>query len=312
MTGSDPQPWIDTEPATWILRNSKPFLNAEAEGSGASTDPLPYSGSSDLVEYGLFARLVPQNRSAREAFARLVQHSASTYQYHRQFMRIDPREDTKDDSERTDCFIFSLGLLPEFPRLGWRIGRGRRRPKNYGVDILIPDGDEVAGIHGRFCWMKGTGGFFIVVDNSSLPRVTLNGEQLQHTQRLIPYRNTISFGECYFTVQFESRSPEQEEQFQLELSLFYSRVLADAIPFVLPTPSENETRIGNWIVGKPIASGAFGQVSVVTHAQTGIHAAMKELWETPRNVLNVKREVAIAKRLRKWEHVSVLRNSELR
>lgn len=303
MSGGSSQPWNDTEPATWVLRNSQPRIEGGSQvslGPNKILDPE----STDLVEYGLFARLVPQNRSAREAFQNLAENPAASYEYHRQFMRTGSGEINKDTSERSDCFIFSLGLLPEFPRLGWRIGRGRTRPKNYGVDILIPDGDEVAGIHARFCWLKGTGGFFIVADNSSLPHVTLNGEQLQHTQRLIPFRNTISFGECYYTVRFETRSPEQEEQFQMELSLFYSRVLEDSIPFVLPTPSENETRIGNWIVGKPIASGAFGQVSVVTHAQTGVHAAMKELWETPRNVVNVKREVAMARRLKNWNNVS--------
>lgn len=311
---ADCEPWIDTEPSTWVKNNNAANSHSFNETHNQLKAGLPGGASKqtssdnadpvdDLVDYGLFAKLVPQNRSARDALSRLTHSPDNTYQHHRQFINIDPRTDG-NLSERTDCFVFSLGLLPQFPSLGWRIGKGRPKISNLAVDILLPDGDGVAGVHGRFCWIKGSGGFFIIADNLRGQPVIMNGERLQHTQRLIPYRNAIAFGECYFSVQFETRSPAQDEQFQVELAAFYTRVLQDSAPLVLPTPSEHEIRIGNWIVRNPIASGAFGRVSFVTHAHTGLPAAMKELWQTPRNSLNVKREVIMAKMLKNLKHVS--------
>lgn len=300
----DSTPWIDTEPATWVQNTTKSHSDGQIRGTASSivAPPLPSDSADDLISHGLFAKLVPQNRSAREAFTLLAQSSDGSYRHHRQFIRVDSRTGI-DPSERKDCFIFSLGLLPEFPSLGWRLGRGRNRGSNRAVDILLPEGDGVAGVHGRFCWIRGSGGFFIVADNLRGQAVLLNGERLQQSQRLIPFRNQIAFGECLLSVQFETRSPQQEEQFQVELSAFYSRVLQDAAPFVLPTPSEFETRVGNWIVRNPISSGSFGRVSVVTHAQTGTPAAMKELWKTPRNSISVNREVNMAEMLKELKHI---------
>jgi hypothetical protein len=305
--GESEPPWIDTEPATWVRNEDAPTVSGMSRrASPGSLSPWRPAVESpiDLVNHGLFAKLVPQNRSAREAFDTLAKSSGDRFEHHRQFVQIDTELRTRS-AGKTGCFIFSLGLLPQFPSLGWRIGKGRPRVSNLSVDILLPNGDGVAGLHGRFSWLKGTGGFFIIADNARGLPITLNGEVLLHTQRMIPYRNTISFGECYFSVQFETRTPDQEEQFQLELTAFYSRILEDAIPLVLPTPSEHETRIGNWVVRNPISSGGYGRVSVVTHAQTGVPAAMKELWETPWTSRNIKREIAIAELLKDWRHVSI-------
>jgi len=88
----------------------------------------------------------------------------------------------------------------------------------------------------------------------------------------------------------------------VELSKYYSHVLRDSAPLILPTPSEFETRVGNWIVRNPISSGTFGHVSIVTHVHTGKAAAMKELWKTPRNAFSVQREIDMAKSLREIPH----------
>ena len=306
----DSTPWIDTEPATWVRNAAKSHSNVQNHDAAAPMQPppVPTASTGSLVEdEEVFARLVPDNRGARQAFAKLAQTSSDLYPHHHQFMQVDPREGI-DDWARRDCFIFSLGLLPQYPVLGWRIGKGRPKIKNNAVDILVPDGDEMAGVHARFCWIKGSGGFFIVADNLRGKAVILNGERLQNSQRLIPYRNSIRFGECSYTVRFETRTPAQEEEFQIHLASFYKNILQDAAPLALPTPSEFEVRIGNWIVRAPIASGTFGRVSNVTHVHTGQAAAMKELWKTHRNALNVQREVDMARMLQKIPHVSTFNN----
>ncbi|CAG8983686.1 hypothetical protein HYALB_00006255 [Hymenoscyphus albidus] len=185
-------------------------------------------------EEGTFARLVPQNKYAREAFKKLAETATREdpiYRHHKQFLHVDGRRDI-DPLEREDCFVFSLGNLPEFPTKGWRIGSGRKNRSHLSVDICIHEGEGIAGLHARFCWVKGGGGFFLVADNLREVPVMLNGEVLKRTQRLIPYRNSITLGECNFSLQFQERSPEQEEQFQIELSAFYLKERL-GIPFEL-------------------------------------------------------------------------------
>lgn len=255
---------------------------------------------SAFVKEGLFAKLRPLNRNAREAFHKLAT-SEDISEHHRQFILVEP--DIEKTPFRTGCFILSLGMLPEFPPLGWRIGSGRKKQPNLGVDLLIYEGTEVASLHARLSWVKDGGGFFIIADNLRGGTVLLNGEAFSNERRLIPFANMIGIGECYFRLEFPTRLPEEEEQFRVELSAFYSKVHQDAAPLILPTPSDNEERVGDWMVRNAIAMGGSGRVSIVTHARTGKSAAMKELWRTPRNSGAIDREVSIARALKNIKHV---------
>jgi hypothetical protein len=288
----DSESWVSTEPSTQIRKERE-------KGS-----PSLYSTAKDLEDEGTFALLLPQNKYARDAISRLAAAEDEAFQHHKQFLRLDDRENP-DVEDRQDCWIFSLGLLPEFPAIGWRIGKGRSHLPSHSVDILIHEGEGLAGVHARFCWVRGGGGFFVVADNLRGVPVVLNGEVLSGTQRLIPFRNNILLGECIFSVKFTKRSRDQEDQFQVELSEFYSRILRENAPLLLPTPSGNEVIMGDWIVRNPIGSGSFGRVSVVSHIKTGQSAAAKELWRTPRNFHNIDREVSIAKTLKNLTHARI-------
>jgi hypothetical protein len=302
--------WVSTEPSTRV-KQERELASLAVEKSmksrlsyGLDTkDPV----AKQIEEEGTFARLVPQNKYARDAFRRLVELDRGkelANPHHKQFLHVDGR-DNVDPLDREDCFIFSLGLLPEFPQIGWRIGKGRVGRPNMTVDIRVHEGEGMAGVHALFSWVKGGGGFFLIANNERQVPVILNGELLRQSQRLIPYRNSITLGECNFSLQFEERSPDQEAQFQVELSQFYLKVLNENAPLLLPTPSGHEVTIGNWIVRNPIASGSYGRVSVVSHRTTGKPAAAKELWRTRRNYHSVDREVAIAKYLQKFPHVRI-------
>jgi hypothetical protein len=35
---------------------------------------------------------------------------------------------------------------------------------------------KIAGIHARFSWLKGAGGFFLIADNKRRKKVMMNGE----------------------------------------------------------------------------------------------------------------------------------------
>jgi hypothetical protein len=131
--------------------------------------------------------LIPMNGIARSAINATAQSDAD---YHQQFI-----SETVFDSRVTKYFDLSLSALPQFAHLGWRIGRGRKSLKNHGVDLLlsIEDGedhrnteeDRVAGIHARFNWVKGAGGFFLIADNKKGKKVMMDGEIFRTDQRLI-------------------------------------------------------------------------------------------------------------------------------
>jgi hypothetical protein len=256
---------------------------------------------------GVFAYMVPINRLAKESLQRLaIETEREDTKYHRGF--LEPPPDELKIPPGTHCFILSLDLLPELPSIGWRIGRGRKRLKSLGVDLLLPTeddtGDDIAGLHARLSWLRGGGGFFLIADNQRGLTVNLNGEELSYSQRLIPYQNAIGIGQLFFSIKFLERTPAQEEEFQSQLLLMYSAVLRENTPFIMPTPSRNETRIGDWIVRAPLGKGSFGHVSSVTNVRTGQLAAAKEIWRTPKNSWSVDREVSICYRLKSITHVS--------
>jgi hypothetical protein len=274
-------------------------------GSTTEAD-TPDSIDRETAPY-VFARLIPTNRPAREAVERTRAQAA---QFHANFVGTTVFRDGE-----TPCFVLSLDALPEFPRLGWRIGRGRDNLPNRGVDLLLygtAKGDHVAGIHARLNFVKGVAGFFLIADNGRGKACTINGDDFANDRRPIPYRSTITLGECAFTLHYVVRDQDDEDRFQLELRAFYKLALADENPFVLPTPRETDSRFGDWIVQYPISKGTYGTVFLVTHAASGRLAAAKQLVKTRYNARKVEHEVAMGKIVSKLSHPSIAIPFEIR
>jgi hypothetical protein len=246
------------------------------------------------------------NRTARLA---VDATTLSNSEYHQQFI-----SETISDNKVTKYFNLSLDILPEFAHLGWRIGRGRGSLKNRGVDLLLcideDEGDRssgedrVAGIHARFNWVKGAGGFFLIADNKKGKKVMMDGEIFRADQRLIQPKNTIMIGECVFTLRYVNRTPDGDDQFQVELAQFFREFHRDENPLILPTPSEQDSRFGDWIFQHPISKGAYGVVYMVINARTGQPAAAKRILKSKRNEVGVDREIRMATRISEFTHVS--------
>lgn len=275
--------------------------------SGTPTEPN--TPDIDPAKLALFARLIPVNNPARRALkGTTVAARSDGVDYHRQFIG-----DTVFNDTQISCYELSLDRLPQFAHIGWRIGCGRapveshhRRLENYGVDLLLSseEADGVAGIHARFNWVKGAGGFFLIADNKRGKQVMMNGEFFSNDRRSIPLRNVIMLGECIFTLDYAKRTPSEEDQFQLELAMFYRTFHGEENPLVLPTPGESDASIGDWVVQYAISRGTFGVVYMVTHARNGNPAAAKQILKTSRNKASVDREIKMARRVSRLKHVS--------
>ena len=111
---------------------------------------------------GDFARLVPRNRIAQRLFSATQIYIEDNKTFHLRFLQRDdvssqtaldePVESSTDyDSqvegeiegfrpENSGYFVLSLDheRVPEFPHLGWRVGRGSKKfAANRGVDLLL-------------------------------------------------------------------------------------------------------------------------------------------------------------------------------
>ncbi|KAJ9370755.1 hypothetical protein DTO282E5_4515 [Paecilomyces variotii] len=263
---------------------------------GATTEPNSPAEAS-INDLGRFAILIPDNGQARLAVDATVRLGSV---YHQQFIK-----EVQRDGKWVNAFEFSLSNLPQFAHIGWRIGRGRTSLENRGVDLLlhveddanIEEEDAVAGIHARFNWVKGAGGFFLIASNKKGKRVMLNGDVFRHDQRLIPHQNAIMIGGCVFTLRYELRNAEEEEQFQVELTQFFRQFHRDENPFVLPTPSENDSRFQDWIFSRPISRGSYGVVYTVVNARSGQVGAAKRILKSRRNARHVNCEIAMTRRI---------------
>jgi hypothetical protein len=269
-----------------------------SQESWSSTEPNTPNPEPDFDYH--FANLVPLNKLARIAIDATLKTTAGE-SFHERYIKI-----CRIDEQDVPCFALSLKQLPEFPQLGWRIGKGRARLNHHGVDLLLTTlGDDVAGIHARFSFRKGAGGFFVTADNQKGKTVLMNGALIKNDHRTIPHQNMIAIGECLFRLDYLAFTPEEDELFQSELRAFMSAFCDDQNPFVVPTPRGNEASFGEWIVQWAMSRGGFGTVYMVVHSQDGRPAAAKHLLKTNRNRIDVENEIKMATLIAELSHPRV-------
>lgn len=92
----------------------------------ATTEP---NTPEALDSTGQFAMLIPMNKNARSAIEATARSSSA---YHQQFIG-----ETVIDNKVTKYFNLSLGNLPQFAQIGWRIGRGRGSLQNGATTYLL-------------------------------------------------------------------------------------------------------------------------------------------------------------------------------
>lgn len=95
----------------------------------------------------------------------------------------------------------------------------------------------------------------------------MDGEIFAADQRLNQPKNTVMIGECAFTLRYVGRTPEKNDQFQVELAQVFREFHRDHKQLNLPTPNENllDFAIGSFNIG--ISKGASGTVYMVINVR---------------------------------------------
>lgn len=261
---------------------------------------------SQAVEHDtlIFGRLIPLGQKSVDAVNQALKSGTD---YHKSFIK-----QKEYYGETVNCYEFALDCLPEFPTIGWRIGRGRRNLKNYGVDLLLSGTSDIASRHARFTFQKGIGGFFLVVDNRRGLKVYLNGVPYVNSQSIIPFKGVINIGEYNFVFEHVQRPDQNEEdRYLYSLRSFYNDIHRIEDPIILATPSSDDIVFGNWIVQHSISKGSFGTVFSVSHQSSGRIAAAKIIMKTKSNQIAVDREIKMLTHIKTIKHVCSSKNPVL-
>jgi hypothetical protein len=216
----------------------------------------PYLSRSEVAEPSVeqvrFGYLIPTNGVAQNLMTKTL---ASGNSVHIQFIKS-----VEYEGQEVHAFVISLDLLPKYPDQGWYIGTGREGLDGYGVDFKMARTEEagMAGRHARFSWIAEKAGFFVInVNRRHLVRV--NGVRIQPFEpRSIPFDNSIQLGEAFFHFQFVKRTERQELAWRVHLRAYMAEFGGSMNPFVIPTPSENDTTWGDYTFHYALGKGAYG------------------------------------------------------
>ena len=262
---------------------------------------------------GDFAAIYPHDHLAKKLFSRCLTSLKETDNaYHLDFMVATtelPLVDDKpvessteydsyhdidvDESLEPGYFVLSLhgNCLPEFPHLGWRIGRGASKFKNRGVDVLLarpgdPLGKSLMSVHFTLRMSQDCGILMLCTPKTLKSRleININGrwEPLgPEEERLMYLRSTIlRAGRCEYELVY-TIGDEHREVFLEKRNYFLDKtVKAKSKAFLRSSyfPGDDITICGRYLHGTTLGNGTFGWVSSGIDSHTGKLIAIKEVY----------------------------------
>lgn len=264
---------------------------------------------------GDFARLIPDNSSAKVAFSDLAAVIKATPEVERPWrhlIHVNEAQETletemeisevESDNEEhrliwTGHYRFSLtnSLLPQqFSRYGWILGGGRKELKDDGVDIMLTltkAQHRVRGRHARLALNDKSNALLLVVDPQK--KVRLNGEPIQNESRVITARRTrLEIGILQYCFEYTGLSHVRYHD-QLE-KLRNSNVLQGTVHKALEaTPTEKQIPVDNYIIHPPFAYGSYGVISACVRRTDGAPFAAKRVARTARSQSEIDFEIAM-------------------
>jgi hypothetical protein len=300
--------------------------------SEVDTVPNSPDGSPDRshgITYrygGDFARLIPTNYLAKEAFSKVARRmidESKWIPHARQFIHLDKKvpvalnvEDGKDsetDEERmekqpdliTGYYRLNLAIPPHDPRFGWFLGSGRQDLGDTGVDLLLTAEvrqHRVYGRHARLSLHSESAVLMLHVDHDR--NILLNGleEVGKGSRALCAVSTGLMVGELAYRVVFTGLN---ERFFREQLQNVRRDTgwgLLDPPSTLATTPSQNHYEYQGYIIQPPFARGSEGLVSPGINKTTGEAVAVKKVQRVRGTVKLIQEEIALMKPLR--SHVS--------
>ena len=283
---------------------------------------------------GDFARLVPCNKIAQRLFSATYIYVEENKTFHMRFLQRnivssemsitseEPVESSTDyDSqlegetegfrmEDSGYFVLSFDQEPEFPHLGWRVGRGTgKSPANRGVDLLLSRpsdllGKSLASIHMIFHFNRQSGLLMLKGGSYKAPVEYRSGGKwvkLEYDQEHLVYEAStrIRAGMCEYELEHTV-----EEKYRMLYFEKRDRFLEAQLPgnnqlSIRPLqrmPGDSYVVRGRYLELETRGSGAFGWITEGLDTKTGDAVAIKELRIEARNKSEVLAELRMGTR----------------
>lgn len=269
---------------------------------------------------GDFARLIPRNQIARKLFSAARVYVDEHHTFHMRFFRSDieamPLEPVESSTEydsleeveqlRTDCFVLSFNeeREPEFPKLGWRVGKGTKKiEKTHGVDFpLSPPSNPLSGSLARMhlvlrfnprsglLMLRGGSAKAQVECRTGNEWVSLNdGEEFLIFETLV----RIKAGTCEYDLEHIVSAEERELYFCARDRLLVKGP-NEIMPMLLKKmPGDKYISRGQYLELETQGSGTFGWITQGLDTKTGDPVAIKEVRVNKSNKVEVIAEVKI-------------------
>ncbi len=285
---------------------------------------------------GDFARLLPRNQIAQRLFSATYIYVEENKTFHMRFLQRkivgsemptasdEPVESSTDyDSQLEDetegfqmedsgYFILSFDQErePEFPHLGWRVGRGTRKsPANRGVDLLLSKpGDQrsmsLATTHMIFHFNRQSGLLMLKGGSCKVPvEYRMGGKwvKLEYDEEHLLYETStrIRAGKCEYELEHTVEEKYRISYFKKRLKFLEAQLPGNHQLKIRPLqrmPGDSYVLRGRYLELETRGSGAFGWITQGLDTKTGDLVAIKELRIESRNNSEVLAEVSMGTR----------------
>ncbi|MCJ1391563.1 hypothetical protein MMC18_004427 [Xylographa bjoerkii] len=282
---------------------------------------------------GDFARLIPRNQTALRLFSTMCVYVEENKTFHLRFLQQnnassemptaldEPVESSTDfdsqlegegpQTQDSGYFVLSFNpdREPEFPHLGWRVGRGTGKlPANRGVDLLLSRpgtylSRSLASIHMIF-YFKESGFLMLKGGSHKVPVEHRSGDKwvkLEYNEKHLIYESStrIRAGMCEYELEYTVEEKYRALYFEKRNMYLDTQLSAKSDFEIRPLrrmPGDNYVLRGQYLELETQGSGAFGWITQGLDTKTGDVVAIKELRVKARQKSEVMTEVSMGTR----------------
>ena len=285
---------------------------------------------------GDFARLVPRNPTAQRLFSATYIYVEENQTFHLRFLRRNNAssemptasdqpvesstdydsqlEDEIEGSQMEDSGYFVLSFnqdrKPEFPYLGWRVGRGTgKSPANRGVDLLLSKpgaclSRSLASIHMIFHFNRRSGFLMLKGGSHKAPVEYRLGDKwvkLEYDEHHLIYEPStrIRAGMCEYELEHTVEEKYRMPYFEKRDRFLKAQLPGNSDFKIRPLqrmPGDSYVLRGRYLDLETRGSGAFGWITQGLDIKTGDPVVIKELRISARNKSEVRAEVNMGTR----------------